>query len=79
MQLEAHDKGRLVGRVLSETFPGGAIPQVTSRVVSSDPAANGLATIINMQMVGTTRYFDVAGFPGRTVGLSPTALPNATQ
>jgi len=28
-----------------------------------------------MQQVGQTRYFDVAGFPGRTVGLSITAMP----
>jgi hypothetical protein len=32
-----------------------------------------------MQLVGNTRYFDAAGFPGRTVGLSTTALPSATQ
>jgi hypothetical protein len=47
--------------------------------VTSDPAPNGLVTVLNMQMVGTTRYFDAAGFPGRTVGLSTTALPSATQ
>jgi hypothetical protein len=29
--------------------------------------------------VGNTCYFDAAGFPGRTVGLSSTALPSATQ
>jgi hypothetical protein len=32
-----------------------------------------------MQLVGSTRYFDAAGFPGRTVGLSTTPLPRATQ
>jgi hypothetical protein len=30
-----------------------------------------------MQQVGETRYFDDAGFPGRTVGLSMTNLPAA--
>jgi hypothetical protein len=35
-------------------------------------------TVIDMQLVGTTRYFDVAGFPGRTVGLTTTALPITT-
>jgi hypothetical protein len=30
---------------------------------------NGLRTIVNMQFVGMTRYFDAAGFAGRTVGL----------
>jgi hypothetical protein len=79
MQLEVSDKGKLVGRVLSEALPNGAVPAVTSRVLISDPAPNGLATVINMQMVGDTRYYDAAGFPGRTVGLSITALPSATQ
>jgi len=77
LQLEVSDNGKLVGRVLSEVLPNGALPQVTSQVVASPPAANGLATVINVQMVGTTRYFDAGGFPGRTVGLSATALPVA--
>jgi hypothetical protein len=80
MRLEVTDKGRLVGRVLSEVLPGGAIPEVSSRVVSSDAAANGLVTVLNMQQVGEARYFDAAGFPGRTVGLSTTNLaPTTTQ
>jgi hypothetical protein len=79
MQLDVKDNGKLVGRVLSETLPNGAVPAVTSRVLVSDPAPNGLATVINMQMVGETRYYDAAGFPGRTVGLSSTTLPAATQ
>jgi hypothetical protein len=78
MELATADKGDLVGRVLAETLPNGALPDVTSRVVMSDAAANGLVTVLNMQMVGTTRYFDAAGFPGRTVGLSSSALPSAT-
>jgi hypothetical protein len=79
MQLDVADKGKLVGRVLNETLPNGTLPDVTTRVVTSDQAPNGLVTVLNMQMVGTTRYFDAAGFPGRTVGLSTTALPSATQ
>jgi predicted AlkP superfamily pyrophosphatase or phosphodiesterase len=79
MQLDVSDKGKLVGRVLSEALPDGAVPVVTSRNLMSDPAPNGLATVINMQMVGDTRYYDAAGFPGRTVGLSSTVLPSATQ
>jgi hypothetical protein len=81
MQLDVSgDKGKLVGRVISEALTGGAMPEVTSRVLTSEPAANGLVTVLDMQMVGTTRYFDAAGFPGRTVGLSTTALPGvATQ
>jgi hypothetical protein len=78
MHLETSDKGKLLGRVLSETLPGGAVPEVSSRVISSEAAANGLTTVLDMQQVGQTRYFDVAGFPGRTVGLSITAVPGAT-
>jgi len=37
-----------------------------------------LVTVLDMQQVGETRYFDAAGFPGRTVGLSTTSLPGAT-
>jgi type I phosphodiesterase/nucleotide pyrophosphatase len=79
MHLDVQDKGKLVGRVLTEALPGGGIPEVTSRFVSSDAAPNGLATVLDMQQVGTTRYFDAAGFPGRTVGLSSTGLPGATH
>jgi predicted AlkP superfamily pyrophosphatase or phosphodiesterase len=79
MQLDTADKGNLVGRVLTEALPNGAVPAVTSRVVTSDPAPNGITTVLDMQMVGSTRYFDAAGFPGRTVGLSANSLPNATQ
>ncbi len=79
MQLSVHDKGKLVGRVLAETLPNGALPAFASRVIKSDPAANGLVTVIDMQTVGTTRYFDAAGFPGRTVGLSSMGPASATQ
>jgi len=79
MHLDVQDKGKLVGRVLTEILPGGAIPEVTSRVVTSDAAPNGLVTVLDVQQVGATRYFDAAGFPGRTVGLSSTGLPGATQ
>jgi hypothetical protein len=78
MHLDVSDKGMLVGRVLAEALPGGVVPDVTSRVVTSEPAANGLVTVLNMQQVGEIRYFDVAGFPGRTVGLSTTADPADT-
>ena len=79
MALDTADTGKLIGRVLSETLPNGAVPTVTSRIVTSDPAPNGLVTVLDLQQVGVTRYFDAAGFPGRTVGLSTTALPGATQ
>ncbi len=79
MQLDPHDKGTLLGRVLSETLPGGTVPAVSSRVLKSVPAANGLMTVVDMQTVGQTHYFDAAGFPGRTVGLTTTGQPSPTQ
>ena len=79
MQLDVHDNGKLVGRVLAETLPNGALPEVSSRVVTSEPAPNGLSPCSTCRRSATTRYFDAAGFPGRTVGLSTAALPSATQ
>ena len=77
MQFDTTDQGKLVGRVLAETLLDGATPNVTGCVVTSEPAPNGLVTVLDVQMVGETRYFDAAGFPGRTVGLSnaPIACP----
>jgi arylsulfatase A-like enzyme len=62
-------KGGLRGRVVEEALPGGAMPAVTTDVVRSSPSASGLRTVVEFQQVGTTRYFDAAGFPGRTIGL----------
>jgi Type I phosphodiesterase / nucleotide pyrophosphatase len=70
MRLEPKDKGTLAGRVLTEAMPGGVLPEVKSFTVVSDPAANGLRTVLDVQAVGDVKYFDAAGFPGRTVGLS---------
>jgi hypothetical protein len=39
------------------------------RTRRSEPDQNGLRTQLDYQRVGATRYFDAAGFPGRTVGL----------
>jgi len=71
--LKMKNKGKLVGRVISEAAPGGATPHFAAKTISSPRAANGLATALNEQLVGTTRYFDAAGFPGRTVGLAAAA------
>ena len=67
--LKIKDTGKLVGRVLGEAMPGGATPPYVARVLRSPAAADGLATVLEYQRVGNTRYFTVAGFPGRTVGL----------
>jgi hypothetical protein len=62
-------KGGLRGRVVEEALPGGTMPAVTADALRSSPSATGLRTVVEYQQVGTTRYFDAAGFPGRTVGM----------
>jgi predicted AlkP superfamily pyrophosphatase or phosphodiesterase len=69
MNLHAAAIGGLTGRVMSEALPNGIIPKAADGSIVSRPAANGLKTILKFQRVLTQRYFDVAGFPGRTVGL----------
>src|SRR5262249_15544880 len=61
--------GGLVGRAITEAMPNGQLPAVISGIQRSEPAANGLRTVLMYQQVGSERYLDVAGFPGRTVGL----------
>jgi hypothetical protein len=76
MGLRQKPKGNLIGRVMTETMPNGATPLAYAGTVSSKPSANGLRTVLNFQRVGTQRYFDSAGFPGRTLGLE---LEGSTQ
>jgi len=64
-------KGKLTGRVITEALPGGDEVKVTRRTIQSEPAENGLRTILNLQQVGDAVYFDAAGSAGKTVGLSP--------
>jgi arylsulfatase A-like enzyme len=62
-------RGNLLGRVITEAMPNGVTPRAVSGTVKSPPAANGLRTVLNFQRVLSQRYFDAAGFAGRTVGL----------
>jgi arylsulfatase A-like enzyme len=62
--------GALTGRVISEALKGGAPVAVQSRVIASEPGPGGLRTVLDQQSVGGTRYFDAAGFAGRTVGMT---------
>jgi hypothetical protein len=62
-------RGNLIGRVITEAMPNGATPRTFSGTVKSQPSANGLRTVLKFQRVLAQRYFDAAGFPGRTVGL----------
>jgi hypothetical protein len=73
LQLDIPRQGSLVGRVLEESLQSHAkarLPGFKRQVIRSEPAANGLRTIMQQQTVGDTVYFDAAGFPGRTVGLT---------
>ena len=54
---------------MTASAPGGAAPAVETWTERAKPGANGLATVLIGQRVGNTRYFDAAGFNGRTVGL----------
>jgi len=69
LRLKIPFKGALMGRVAEEALPGGASPVVESFIERSKPGQDGLTTILVGQRVGPNRYFDAAGFPGRTVGM----------
>jgi hypothetical protein len=71
--LHPTNAGGLTGRVMSEALPNGVIPKAFDGTVVSKPAANGLQTVMKFQRVLSQRYFDVAGFPGRSVGLDADA------
>ena len=61
--------GKLEGRPLAEAFPNGAMPKWERKTLVSEASSSGLRTILAYQTSGPTKYFDAAGFPGRTVGL----------
>jgi len=73
MNLHPTGEGGLIGRVMSEALPGGIVPKSADGTITSKPAANGLRTIVKYQRVLSQRYFDAAGFPGRSVGLDEQA------
>lgn len=69
--------GELTGRVINEALVGGpSTVSYSQETLKSDPTADGVSTYLNYQQVGDTKYFDAAGFEGRTVGLS--TLPTGT-
>ncbi len=69
MGLRASAAGGLMGRVMSEALPNGITPKFADGQIVSKPSANGLRTVLRYQRVSSQRYFDAAGFEGRTVGL----------
>jgi hypothetical protein len=73
MDLRVSAAGGLIGRVMSEALPNGIVPKSADLNISSKPDPNGLQTVVKFQRVLTQRYFDVAGFAGRTLGLDAEA------
>lgn len=69
--LQLPSKGALRGRIITEALLNGKPVQVTRKSIVSPPADGGLRTVLNLQYVGGTPYFDAGGFVGRTVGLKP--------
>ncbi len=67
--LKIKDKGMLVGRPLTEAMPNGAAVGFRPLILRSKPDDSGQVTVLKYQTIGATRYFDAAGYPGRTLGL----------
>jgi hypothetical protein len=69
LNLNIPDVGNLVGRALLEATPKAQWWNGTTTTQVSDRDARGQRTIVATQAVGKVRYFDAAGYPGRSVGL----------
>jgi arylsulfatase A-like enzyme len=70
LKIKLTTQGKLVGRVLNEVLAGGPDSiNFKSSVLQSVATNDAIKTILKYQTVGKTRYFDTAGFPGRTLGL----------
>jgi arylsulfatase A-like enzyme len=63
--------GTLKGRIASEALADGAPVKAVRSTLASPPGRNGFRTVLRIQQVGETRYFDAGGDPNRTVGLQP--------
>jgi hypothetical protein len=61
--------GALVGRVIAEALSGGEAPRATSKILRAPSGIGGVQTVLMYQVVGETKYFDLAGSKGRTLGL----------
>ncbi len=68
--LDIPDVGNLIGRPLAEAIQGGAMPHWTRSREVSDADGSGRTTVVLTQAVGAERYFDAAGYPGRSLGLT---------
>src|SRR5262249_44830719 len=66
--------GSLLGRSIVESLVNGPDSLPTSTFTKSSQPSNGQRTILKGQEAGGERYFDVAGFANRSIGLN-TATP----
>ena len=73
--LSIPDVGTLVGRTLTEAMPNGAMPRWQGSRQVSAPDAAGRVTAVRTQTLDGVRYFDAAGYPGRTLGLQEADAP----
>jgi arylsulfatase A-like enzyme len=70
--LDLGGRGGAAGRILRESLTVDGAPVATeSHVLRSDPAGNGFTTVLDWQTASGVPYFDAAGMPGRTIGLTP--------
>lgn len=67
--LNIPDVGKLVGRTITEAMPNGTMPKWQTERRASAPDVAGRITVVQVQTLDGVRYFDAAGYPGRTLGL----------
>ncbi len=79
LNLTPTPRGHLTGRVLREAMPGGTVPRYEGREERSQPAANGLVTVLQYQQLGGIRYLDAGGFPDRTLGIGTASFPSGEK
>jgi phosphodiesterase/alkaline phosphatase D-like protein/arylsulfatase A-like enzyme len=66
--------GTLNGRVVTESLINEPSTVNFTESTLTSASVDGKSTVLNVQKVGNTPYFDVAGFAGGTVGLAPVAF-----
>ena len=69
LKLPIHSNGALRGRFLSEATPGGKTERASKIEIRSSVDEQGHTTVLIEQKIAGETYFDVAGYPGRTLGL----------
>lgn len=63
LRLRLPAKGKLVGRVMTEAMPGGAIPGRAVKMLRSEPSERGLGTVLDYQPWGGPAISTRRDFP----------------